>query len=65
MVGLTILEVYFSIFNITEENSNFELHTYNSDNEFSFVQVKDKVAEVLGLSDITDEEERTRYYKHS
>ena len=56
MLGLVSLEVYNSLLNITEENNKFELYTYDSDNEFSFVELKDKVAEVLGLSNITDEE---------
>ena len=35
MVGLLFLEVYTSIFEITEENNNFELYTRPLDDEFS------------------------------
>ena len=40
MQGLTSLEVYISIFNITEENNKFELYTDTFD-EFYFEQLKD------------------------
>ena len=56
MLGLVSLELYQSIFNITQENTEFELFTHDSDDDFSFVELKDKVAEVLGLADITAEE---------
>ena len=56
MIGLISLEVYSSIFNITEENNNFELYTGYLEDEFSYTQLKDKVAEILGLSDIASEE---------
>ena len=36
-IGLTSLEVYKSIFNITEPNNNFQLYTDNLD-EFSFTE---------------------------
>ena len=55
MIGLISLEVYNSIFNITEENNKFELYTGYLEYEFAYTQLKDKVAEVLGLSDITPE----------
>ena len=51
MVGLTILEVYTSIFNIGE-NNKFELYTDNFD-EFSFAELKIEVEEILSISDIT------------
>ena len=56
MIGLVSLEVYNSIFNITEENNKFELFTGYLEDEFSYNQLKDNVAEVLGLSDITPKE---------
>ena len=53
MLGLTSLEVYKSIFTIKEENNEFELYTDPFESDSSFDELKDKVAEVLGLSDIT------------
>ena len=53
MIGLTSLEVYNSIFNITEEINKFKLYSDPFDSEFSLTELKDKVAEVLGLSDIS------------
>ena len=53
MIGLTSLEVYNSIFIITEENNKIELYTIDSDDEFSFFEFKDKVAEIPGLSHIS------------
>ena len=49
MLVLTSLEVYNSIFNITEENCYFELYTDPS-HQISFVYLKHKVAEVLDFS---------------
>ena len=56
MIGLVSLEVYNSIFNITEESNKFELYTAYLEDEFSYTQLKNRVAEVFGLSDITPEE---------
>ena len=56
MIGLIGLEVYNTIFIITEENKNFELYTERLDGEFSYTELKDKAAELLGLSDISPEE---------
>ena len=53
MLELTDLEVYNSSFNITEENNIFELNTGHLDTEFPYTTMKDNVAEVLGLSDIS------------
>ena len=53
MVGLTDLEIYNSIFNITKENNNFELYTDTFD-EFSFKQLKDEVEEILNIPEITE-----------
>ena len=52
MVGLTTLEVYNSVFNLTTTNHKFELHTDTFD-EFSFEELKDELEEVLNISNIT------------
>ena len=54
MVGLTDLEVYNSIFNITEENNKFE-HYRDSSNKFGFLELKDELEEILNISHITNE----------
>ena len=54
MLGLTDLEVYNSIFNKTKENNKFELYTDTFD-EFLFMELKDEVQEILGISNITDD----------
>ena len=54
MLGLIDLEVYNSIFNITEENNKFELYTDTLD-EFSFHELQDEVAEILNIPTITDD----------
>ena len=56
MIGLTSLEVYISVSNILEENIIFELYTDNFQSDLSFNELKDEVAEVLGVSDFTPEE---------
>ena len=53
MLGLIDLEVYHSIFNITKENNKFELYTDTFD-EYSFVELKDEVEEILNIPNITD-----------
>ena len=52
IIGLTDLEVYNSIFNITEEKNKFELYTDTFD-EFSFEELKDEVEEIFNISNIT------------
>ena len=52
MLGLTDLEVYNSIFNITKENNKFELSADTFD-EFSFEEPKDEVEEILDIPKIT------------
>ena len=52
MIGLTSLEVYISIFNITEENNKSELYRDNFE-KFSFEELKDEVEEIHSISDIT------------
>ena len=54
MLGLIDLEVYNSIFNITEENNKFELYTDAFD-EFAFEELKDEVEEILNIPTITDD----------
>ena len=53
MIGLVDLEVYNSIFNITKENNKFELYTDTFD-EFSFLELKDELEEILNIPNITD-----------
>ena len=53
MIGLTDLEVYNSIFNITKKNNKFELYTDTFD-EFSFEKLKDELEEILNIPNITD-----------
>ena len=54
MIGLVDLEVYNSIFIITEENNKFDLYTDTFD-EFSFEELKDEVGEILNIPEITDD----------
>ena len=54
MLGLTDLEVYNSVFNITKENNKFELYTDKFD-EFSFEEIKDEVEEILDVPNVTDD----------
>ena len=56
MIGLTSLEIYNSIFNITEENNKFILYTGRLDTEFPNTELKDMVSEVLDLSDISSDD---------
>ena len=54
MIGLTNLEVYNSIFKITEENNKFELYRDTSD-KFGFLELKHELEEILNISHITNE----------
>ena len=54
MVGLVDLEVYNSIFNITEENNKFELYRDTSA-KFGFLELKDELEDILNISHITNE----------
>ena len=54
MIGLTDLEVYNSIFNITEENNKFEIYRDTS-NKFGFLELKDELEEIHNISHITIE----------
>ena len=54
MIGLTDLEVYNSIFIITEENNKFELYR-DSSNKFGFLELGDELEEILNISHISPE----------
>ena len=54
MLGLVNLEVYNSIFNITEKNNKFELYRDMSA-RFGFLDLKDELEEILNISHITDD----------
>ena len=54
MLGLVNLEVYNSTFNITEQNNKFEIYRDMS-NKFGFLQLKDKLDEILNIPHITDD----------
>ena len=55
MIGLTDLEVYNSIFNMTEENNKFELYKFPDEKAggISYTKVRDEFEKNLGISDIT------------
>ena len=55
MLGLTSLDVYSSLFNVTVENNNFELYK-NPDSKSggnSYEKVKDEIEKEFKYSDIT------------
>ena len=54
MIGLTSLEVYNSIFNITEHNNKFELYSDFS-NKFGFLELQDELEEILSITNISQE----------
>ena len=54
MIGLTVLEVYNSIFNQTEENNKFEIYRDTS-TKFGFLELKDELEEILNIPHITPE----------
>ena len=55
MIGLVDLEVYNSIFNITEENNKFELYKFPDEKAggITYTKVRDKIEKDLDISDIT------------
>ena len=55
MIGLTDLEVYNSIFNITEENNKFQLYKFPDEKSggISYTKVRDEIERDLDISDIT------------
>ena len=54
MLGLVDLEVYNSIFNITEENNKFEIYR-DTPTKFRFLELKDELQEILNIPHITRE----------
>ena len=54
MLGLVDLEVYNSIFNITEENNKFEIYR-DTPTKFQILDLKDELEEILGIPHITRE----------
>ena len=54
MIGLIDLEVYNSIFNITEEKNKFEIYR-DTPTKFQFLDLKDELEEILGIQHITTE----------
>ena len=55
MIGLTDLEVYNSIYNITEENNKFELYKFPDEKAggVTYEKVRDEIEKDLDISDIT------------
>ena len=55
LLGLVDLEVYNSIFNITEQNNKFELYKFPDEKvvNISYTKVRDEIEKDLGISDIT------------
>ena len=58
MIGLTDLEVYNSIFNITEENNKFELYKFPDVKAggVTYEKVRDEIEKDLDIEDITAED---------
>ena len=58
MIGLTDLEVYSSVSNITEENSNLQIYKFpeNKIGGIPYTKVRDEIERDLDISDITDED---------
>ena len=54
MIGLTDLEVYISISNITEENNKFKIYR-DMTAKFGFLELKDELEKILNISHITIE----------
>ena len=55
MIGLTDLEIYNSIFNITEENNKFELYKFPDEKTggISYKKVREEIEKDLDNSDVT------------
>ena len=58
MIGLVDLEVYNSIFNITEENNKVELYKFPDEKAggVTYTKVRDEIEKDLDISDITAED---------
>ena len=55
MIGLTSLEIYNSIFNITEQNNNFEFYNFpdSKNGGVSYDKVRDEIETDFDISEIT------------
>ena len=55
MLGLTDLEVYNSLFNITEQNNKFQLYKFPDEKKggITYEKVRDEIERDLDISDIT------------
>ena len=55
VIGLTDLEVYNSIFNITEDNNKFKLYKFPDEKAggITYEKVRDEIAKYLDIEDIT------------
>ena len=55
MIGLTSLEVYISLFNITKGKNKFELYTFpvSKRGRVTYEKFNDEVEQILDNSDIT------------
>ena len=58
MIGLTDLEIYNSIFNITEENNKFDLYKFPDEKTggVTYEKVRDEIEKDLDIEDITAED---------
>ena len=58
IIGLTDLEVYNSIFNITEENNKFDLYKFPDEEAggITYEKVRDEIEKDLDIEDITAED---------
>ena len=58
MIGLVDLEVYNSIFDITEQNNKFQLYKFPDEKSGSvaYEKVRDEIEKDLDISDITTED---------
>ena len=58
MLGLTDLEVYNTIFNITEQNNKFELYNFPDSKigGISYEKVRDEIERDLDISDIAPDD---------
>ena len=54
MIGFVNLEVYISVFNITEENKKFELYT-DKFYELGFTELKNDLEDIFNIGEITPE----------
>ena len=53
MIGLIDLEVYNSIFNITEENNKLQLYKFPEAGDVAYERVRDEIEKDLDFEDIT------------